>query len=139
MASSTHAKYDESRWPIVIVKTPPHVVDAATFHEECKRAFGYYERGEAFALIYDVRESPPLPAEQRRIVAEFTDRYSAQYPNVRMVTAIVVASAVQRGVVKAINWLTRQPVPVGVVGTVDEAITWCQHALAAPPRKRAAP
>ena len=139
MASSMHAQYDESRRPIVIVKTPPHVVDAATFHEECKRAFGYYERGEAFALIYDVRESPTLPAEQRRTVAEFTDRYGAQYPNVRMVTAIVVASAVQRGVVKAINWLTRQPVPVGVVGTVDEAIAWCQHALAAPARKRAAP
>jgi len=138
MASNTRSEFDESRWPIVIVKTPSRIMDASAFDEHCRKAFGYYDRGESFALVFDVRESPPLPAEQRRAIAEITDRRSAQHPNVTMVTAIVVASAVQRGVVKAITWLTRQPVPVEIVTTVDDAVIWCQRALAAPQRKRAA-
>ncbi len=139
MASSTRSQFDESRWPIVIVKTPTQLMDAAAFDDHCKKSFGYYDRGQSFALVFDVRESPALPAEQRRAIAEITDRRSAAHPNVHMVTAIVVASAVQRGVVKAITWLTRQPVPIEIVGTVDQAIAWCERALAAPPRKRAAP
>lgn len=133
------SEFDESRWPVVIVKTPPQEMDAKDFEAHCKQTFSYYARGQSFALVFDVRNSPPLPAAQRRIIAELIDRRRAEHPNVRMVTAIVVSSAVQRGVVKAIVWLTRQPVPTEVVGTVEEAVSWCQRALASPPRKSAAP
>jgi hypothetical protein len=132
------SEFDESRWPIVVVKTPPQVMDAKVFDDHCKRSFGYFERGQSFALIFDVRESPPLPAAQRRIIADLVDRRTIQHPNVQMVTAIVVASSVQRGVVKAIMWLTRQPVPTEVVATVGEGIAWCQKALADASRKRTA-
>lgn len=139
-ASSEGSEFDESRWPIVIVTTPRQIMNTETFDEHCRKTFAYYDRGQDFALVFDVRNSPPLPAAQRRIVAEHLDRRHAQHPNVRLVTAIVVSSAVQRGVVKAILWLTRQPVPTEVVATIGEAVTWCQKALAAgPPAKRAAP
>jgi hypothetical protein len=113
-------------------------MDEKTFDEHCKKSFGYFDRGQSFALVFDVRDSPPLPADQRRIIADHVDRRTAQHPHVRMVTAIVVSSAIQRGVVKAIVWLTRQPVPTEVVATVGEAVAWCQKALAAGPSKKRA-
>jgi hypothetical protein len=130
--------YDESRWPVVVVKTPPQIMDDRAFEEQCKQSFSYFDRGQSFGLVFDVRESPTLSAERRRFIAELTDRRMAQHPDVRLVTAVVVSNAIQRGVVKAIAWLTRQPVPIEVVTTVGEGIAWCQKTLAAgPSRKRA--
>ena len=129
---------DESRWPVVVLTPSREPVDAKGFEEHCRKMFSYFDRGQSFGIVLDVRNSEPLTADRRRLVAEFSDRRIAQHPNVRMVMAIVVASSIQRGVVKAVNWLMRQPVPTEVVGTVEEGIRWCQRALAADTRRRVA-
>jgi len=76
-------------------------------------------------------EAPHLSAAQRRVIAEKTDSYSAQYPKVRCMVAVVLSSPVQRGIVKAIMWLTRQPLPTEVFASVEDGVAWAAKALAA--------
>ncbi|MGC4087578.1 MAG: hypothetical protein QM756_06735 [Polyangiaceae bacterium] len=127
---STHSTFDERRFPIVIVKLPQRPLVGEAFEEHCRKAFSYFERGQSFAWVFDSRDSASLPADQRRIIAELTDASMAKHPSVRCFVAVVVASAVQRGVVKAITWLTRQPVPTAVVASVGEGVAWAERMLA---------
>ena len=139
-APRTH--FDESRWPVVIVTPPPTPLDEAGLEAHCKQAFGYFERGQSFAWVFDVRKAAQLTASQRRIIAEATDASRMRHPDLSCAAAVILSSAVQRGVVKAINWMTRQPVPTEVFATVEQGVAWASAYLAtasAMPTRRAAP
>ncbi len=130
-ATSARTAFDDSRWPIVVATLPPTPLDRPGFEEHCAKLFSYFEREQSFAWIFDARNAAPLSATQRRIIAEMTDHYTARYPQVKCVVAVVLSSAVQRGIVKAINWLMQRPVPTEIFGTLEEAIAWSKGALRA--------
>src|SRR5262249_47935050 len=122
---------------------PPRVsLDEVGLDLHCRQAFGYFERGQSFAWVFDVREAAQLTASQRRAIAEKTDACRARYPDVTCAAAVILSSAVQRGVVKASNWMTRQPVPTEVFATVEQGVAWASAYLASnsgTPMRRAAP
>ena len=83
-------------------------------------------------LLGRERRRGPRAVECVRIADEI-DRAAREYPTTRVVQGIVIASAVQRGIVKAINWLARHQVQNEVFATVEEAVAWAQRELRAPP------
>jgi hypothetical protein len=131
--STSQPTFDESRWPIVVVTPPTRPLEGAAFEKYLADVQTYYERGQAFGLVFDIRRSPPMNASQRRRISEEIDRAARDYPNLRVVQGIVIASAVQRGIVSAITWLTKQPTPTAVFAEVDAAVAWAQKELRAPP------
>jgi hypothetical protein len=134
--STNQPKFDESRWPIVVVTPPTQLLEGAVFEKYLADVQKYYERGQAFGLVFDIRRSPPLNAAQRRRISEEIDRAARDFPSIRVVQGIVLASAVQRGIVSAITWLTKQPAPTAVFAEVDEAVAWAQKELRAPETNR---
>src|SRR5689334_13107780 len=126
-------KFDESRWPVVVVTPPAHPLEGAAFEKYLVDVSRYYKRGQAFGLVFDIRRAPPLNAAQRRRISEEIDRSATEYPAIRVVQGIVLASAVQRGIVSAITWLTKQPVTTAVFADVDEAVIWAQRELRSKP------
>jgi len=116
-------RFDESRWPVVLITTPPYILDESAFLQYVDRLSSYHDRGEMFGFIFDVRQSPAMPADQRRLIAERIDRDAAYYGR-RCPCALVVSTPLQRGVVKVVMWLLRDPHPVEVFITVEAAEAW---------------
>jgi hypothetical protein len=125
----TQPHFDESRWPIIVITLPAVALDGDAFEKYLADVSQYYGRGQSFGLVFDIRQAPPLSAPQRRRISEEIDRSAREHAAIRVVQGIVIVSAVQRGIVKAINWLTRQPVETSVFGSVDEAVSWAENAL----------
>lgn len=125
-----YSRFDDTRWPVVVVTLPRVPLTPRAFDAHCQQISSYFERGQPFGLVVDAGNAPPLSPDQRRRVAELSDRFSAKYPRVKHVIAVVVASAVHRGIVKTITWLTQQPVPTAVVASVREGQAWVSKRLA---------
>lgn len=116
---------DDSGWPIVVVTTPQHVMEAREHTEYLDCLSSYHARGQMFGFIFDVRQSPPPPAEQRRQLAERIDHDAKLYRR-KAPCALVVATGIQIGVVKVIQWLMREPHPVQVFTSVEAAKQWLE-------------
>ena len=130
MSTSARSKFDDSRWPVVVVTPPVEPLDEPAFDEHCRNTFSYYERGQSFGWVFDARNAAQLTAAQRRSIAEQIDGYTAKYPNLKCFVAVAVSSAVQRGIVRAIIWMTRQPVPTLVCASVEDGVAWVGKSLA---------
>ena len=130
-AVASDPQFDESRWPIVVITPPSEPLSGPAFAKYLADTSRYYMRGQSFGFVFDIRAAPPLTAAQRRMIADEIDRSAREFPAIRVVQGIVIASAVQRGIVKAITWLARQAVPTGVFATVEEAVVWARKELRA--------
>lgn len=126
---ATAVNFDETRWPIVVVTLPTRALEGVDFDRYVADLSRYHDRGQAFGCVFDIRNAPTFTAAQRRVIADAMTRQSAKHAKIKFVIAVVIASAIQRGVVKAITWLTPQPAPTGVFGTVEEAVAWAQRSL----------
>lgn len=130
------ARFDESSWPIIVVTTPKYVMIPEEHTRYLDRISAYHRRGQLIGFVFDVRLSPPPPAEQRRQLAERIERDAARYGH-RAPVALVVASAIQCGVIKVIQWMLREPHPVETFTTVEAAKQWLINTFALAPTKAA--
>lgn len=130
VSTGARSKCDDSRWPVVLVTLPPGPLDALAFDDHCTKIFRYYERGQSFGWVFDVRAAEPLTAAQRRAIAEKLDEHTTKHPNLKCFVAVVLSSSVQRGITRAITWLTQQPVPTLVCASVEEGVAWVAKSLA---------
>jgi hypothetical protein len=86
--------------------------------------------GRPFVLLSDVRGTEPPNAKRRAEVIAFERTHRAELERTQRGAVIVVANALQRGVITAFLWLTRPPFPVRVVTDYDEARALCVSLLA---------
>lgn len=96
--------------------------DMAASHE---RWLEVLERADAtggrFVLLADGTASGGMTAAQRRISAEFTAQHASLIARVCAAQAVVIVSAIQRGVLSAIVWLAPPPAPLRAFATRDAA------------------
>jgi hypothetical protein len=126
----TAARYDDSEWPLVIVTMPKSAMSRDEFEAHLARIGSYYPRG-AFGLLVDTRDAFPLDANQRRMVADEIELNEVRYPRTMLGCAVVMTSAVQRGVLRAIKWLTSPKFEMEPFADVAEARTWLRTKIGA--------
>lgn len=131
---STGYGYDESAWPLLVIVEPKTLPSDAAFRAHLEKVRRYYERGQRFGFVVDVRESAPLPADKRRMLAEFVDHNLKTYGPLLVGTALVTSSILFRGFVKTFLWLRQnQDPPTNIFGTFDEAKAWLRSKMKAKP------
>ena len=81
-------------------------------------------------LLVDTRNAAPLDANQRRMIADEIEANQKRYPNGLLACAVVMTSAVQRGVMRAILWLTSPRFEMEPFSDVTEATTWLRSKIA---------
>jgi hypothetical protein len=132
------AQFDEGSWPIIVITTPKYVMLPEEHTQYLDRISSYHRRGQLIGFVFDVRQSPPPPPEQRRELAERIERDAARFAH-RAPVALVVASAIQSGVIKVIQWMLREPHPVEIFLTIDAAKDWLTNTFALAPSKSSPP
>ncbi|HWZ87214.1 MAG TPA: hypothetical protein VNW92_00140 [Polyangiaceae bacterium] len=132
-------RYDEGHWPIVLVTMPKEELDDAELSQHLDRMSSFSKRGVPFVHIVDLRMTASLSAEARRLIAERSDRDEEAYPGVLVGLAVVLATPLQRGIFKAINWLSQASRPSEAFSDLETATAWARRLLAAPARSAAMP
>lgn len=123
---------DESRWPLVVVTMPSQPMQDDEFTDHLNSFAKFWQRGQCFGVVIDVRAAPPLVAHQRRLIAESLDRDAEQHPNLLQGVAIVLSGSIQRGIVSVLSWLTRKPFNIQTFANVELASAWVLRGLAEP-------
>lgn len=133
-------RYDESKWPWVVVTMPAEPLTDDAFAEHLQRISSYFTRGARFGLVMDARKvAAPLNQERRRQVAELIDREVAAHGEHLIGTAVVLSSAVGRGVFKVIQWTTRSNHPMMSFDSVEPALAWLRGLGHSSSKMKAAP
>jgi hypothetical protein len=130
-------RYEEAYWPIVLVTMPPQELGEVDMMRHLDRISSYRKRGLPFVLIVDVRDAAPLGARSRRMVAERMDQDQVAYPGAMLGVAVVLVNSFQRGIMKAISWLSTRPRPYEPFSTLEDAMRWANRLLATAPAQSA--
>ena len=120
---------DESAWPLVRVRyhAKPTIEE---LDESLERLDAMYQRDGWRVLIIEVDAGVTLDAALRRRQADWMTRQRATIQRGCAGIAFVLPSRLLRGMLTAILWIQPLPAPHRVVGTTEEAETWCHARLA---------
>ncbi|HEX3774854.1 MAG TPA: hypothetical protein VHV51_10350 [Polyangiaceae bacterium] len=127
-----NADYDESQWPILLVTLPERELEGAAFYAHIEKMSSFVRRGVPYVQLIDVRKSPSLSANSRRLVAERMDHDEEAYPGILLGVGIVLSTTMHRGIFKAMSWLTRRPRPFEAFTEISEATSWGRRLLNVP-------
>lgn len=117
-------QYDDGQWPIYRVTMGPIDLDDREFATFMATLDGLFERGQRFGVLLDVRQAPVLSAKRRQAVGEHAKATFERFPGRCVGIAVVLSSALQRGVFTAIHWFLRGTHPSRSFATVSEAQAW---------------
>jgi hypothetical protein len=120
--------FDDREWPLVRIRQS-HALSDHDFGALLDYIDALFLRGQRFAVLLDVREAPPLTAPQRKAVAERANKSCARYPTRLVGMALVMSSALQRGVFTAIQWLCKDSHPTRAFGDITSAEAWLRACL----------
>lgn len=117
------ATYDISGWPVLLITIPAEPMSAADFQEHLDKIGSYLQRGR-LGLVIDVRAAGALSASERRTVADWLNDSTTRYPGRLACLGLVFASPMQRGIFKAICWLTKAPFERESFAELEPAKKW---------------
>ncbi len=121
--------FDDSEFPLVRVRTPP-VFDDGDFIALFRRFELNFARRERYALVLDASPVQHVPtAKQRALISAWEKDHVADTRRWNVGTALVVTSALVRGVLTALAWAVPDETPRVHVATVREAVEWCNLRL----------
>jgi len=118
--------FDDSRWPITIIKRP-HVVDAAGVRaflgcwEACLRG------GEPCWITMDFSDGTELAKPLRREIIHWMDDNEQAIASMCGGIALVLPTVLQRMICQSMLFVKPLPCPYAVHKTVDSALRWCVH------------
>ncbi len=139
MSPNHQVSYDDSKWPILLVTMPELDMSGAPMLAHLDRMSSYAQRGMPYVAVVDVRLSPSLSAQSRRLVAERMDQDDEEHPGVLLGMGIVLATSIHRGIFKAMTWLSRSPRPFEAFTTIADAQAWARRLVLAPVRSMTLP
>lgn len=134
-ASPGRIDIDSADWPLVRVVYHGDVAldvlrkAAQQYAELAEHACSQNQR-LGWLVNLDAFEAHPIDAVKRRGAAEILAEYAPRIARGTFAEARVVESRVIRGVMTAVTWIVRQPWPIQVFGTVQEAEAWLRERAA---------
>jgi hypothetical protein len=121
---------DGTRYPLVVIRVRARfeITDLAAVFAEVGQQLA---RGGGAGLVVDLRgaEAAWFPPTVRRALGDILHRFRREHPNTVRANAIVIRSAIGRGIVTAIWWVSPPTAPSEMFASVVEAEAWVLAAL----------
>jgi hypothetical protein len=118
-------QFDESRWPIVVVRYPSSL-EARDWDDHLSRVIRYVERDRPWGMINDSRGAGHPNAAQRQGIVNLYDRHEELVRKNWRGTAIVCDSKITVGVLTALTWVRPPPHPFRPFSSYDEGTRWVE-------------
>jgi hypothetical protein len=115
-------------WPIVVIDCPEQRVQDSALHDALLHLESLLQDAQAarekvFVISDLTRMREVTPASQRKYTAEWMKRSSALLQDACVGGAHVTPSAMLRGIITAVFWLSPPPTPQIFVATRAEAVS----------------
>jgi hypothetical protein len=119
-------------WPIAIFELPPNTeareIDQDSFYEQAEALLA---KGERFASMHDVRFAGRMDAVRRRVFTEWVRRHETALGRQVIAHAVIVGSSLQQGVITALRWVMKIPMPMQVFTDPHEGRAWLKERVSA--------
>lgn len=126
---SARVTVDASQWPRVYVVWPPAPVDDAEFEAAVLAMSALQKRREPFVIIHDARRAVRPTPKQRAFAAAQQKLDAESSRRLLKGVALVTASPLIAGVLRAINWITPVPYPQKTFSAMEPAEAWATAQL----------
>lgn len=134
----SQTRLDDSRWPLVVFTA----VGEQT-NEEFEAYLAHCDlllrRREPYGVIFDGRRAAPIGPKLRKRMVAWLARNDALLRVYVVANAVVLSTALQRGVFRAILWMRPLPFPYSVETTLEGARAFVDVRLAARRRPSSLP
>ncbi len=122
--------FDDFSFPFVQVTLAAGETTLADIEYLFRRYDAVFARKERHVLIVDSTRLTVIPSAQvRQRIKEFEDRTRQLAALKNHGSAIVMSSAIVRGAMTALRWISPAPAPNAYFATVSEAAAWCVRIL----------
>lgn len=111
-------------FPLIVMTTKRSLAYA-----DARAIFAAYDpivrRGERFVSITDVRGSKGVPdSATRAAFAEESKRFEASAQHLAVASALIVESALVRGAITAVQWISKPKIPTANFTAFPPALRW---------------
>ncbi len=122
---------DRSNWPLVVYRIDGDVSEAMTdaYVQGVKENISRAEESGVKYVSIVVSDSMRTNANIRQALAGAIEEHDKRIRAACLGNALVTTSTVSRGLLTALTWLTKMPVPVTVHKTVEDAKAWAQEII----------
>ena len=122
--------YDDSRLPLFVVRSDGEATDAE-FDAYLAHMSRILTRAARYAVLFDARGAARPTPRQRQKQADWMKQHASSLRQHNVGIAFVIESAIVRGALTAILWLSPMAAPHKVVATPEQAERWLSELLAA--------
>ena len=122
---------DITHRPLFIVTLVSAPSDAEIRGNLAEWTASFFPAQKPYALVYDAKDATQFSPRQRQMTADWVTLHAGQIRSLCAGCSFVFATAMQRGVMTAVHWMSPPPYPVHVTKTRVDAIRWCLSQLQA--------
>jgi hypothetical protein len=121
-------RLDESRWPLVVYTAFGHQTEEEfdAYLADADRVLG---RRERHGVIFDARRAHPIGPKLRKRQVDWLRQHDRQLRANCVALGMLLNSPVQRGVFRAILWMTPLPYPYAVESSFEAGRRFVCHYL----------
>jgi hypothetical protein len=129
MLNSDRAHFDDSRWPVLLVKLPGTL--SAQGQEACLTTLADYLRreGDKVLLLMDLSRVGMVPLDQRWRQVEWFEAHEGLLRERLSGTALVLTSPAVRLAISAMLYFKPLPLPLATFNTQASAEAWVAERL----------
>lgn len=117
-------RLEDHRWPLLTVHWPRGELTAEDVDTFIRRADEYLDRREPFVVVHNASFSVRPSATIRAKLAAHIERQGDAMSRYIKAAGVVTASALVRGAVTAINWISPAPFPQRTFANLESAEQW---------------
>jgi hypothetical protein len=120
---------DASRAPLIITTASGVLNDTeyAAHLDECTKLI--VQPARPYAYVYDGTRIDQMPSSCRQLQATWINTHRPVIGRLNRGCGFAFASAITRGLLTAVHWISPPPYPHSISATRDDAIRWCLDRL----------
>ncbi|PTL84581.1 hypothetical protein [Vitiosangium sp. GDMCC 1.1324] len=129
MEPTSHITFDDSLWPLLVVRfsgTPTN----QQFEEYLSKRGAYLERKQKHTLIYDTVSFRVLTNEQRQRQINWLKERAGPMKEFSLGSALIITSPVVRLTLSIVLQFSQAHMPYHAARSLPEAASWCAERLA---------
>jgi hypothetical protein len=122
-------RLDTSNWPILVL-TPMDNISDESIQDFMESFFAMVKaKKERYALIVDLRQRTNMSRKHRKLLTDELNKNKEFEEDYNAGTALIVNSAVIRGIMMSLFWLFSPKHPTDVFKTMERAVSWANSRL----------